>query len=60
MGETLIGISAKKMRRIFGPSRRLNKKSFAKAFGSDQYLLEQTNKRVAKFEQSVVGKSGTT
>ena len=60
MGECLVGVSKERMRRCFGPSRKLHKKAFRRSFGSDRHLLEQTNKLVAKFEQTIVGKSGTT
>jgi hypothetical protein len=60
VGECLVGVSKQRMQRCFGPSRRLHKKAFRKTFGSDKYLLELTNRRVVKFEQTVVGKSGTT
>lgn len=59
VGECLIGVSAKRMRRCYGPSRKLHKKAFAKFFGSDKNLLEQTNLRVAAFERNVVGRSVT-
>jgi len=58
MGECLTGVSKQRMRSAFGPSRKLHKKSFHKTFGSDKYLLEQTNNYVAKFEQTIVGKGG--
>ena len=60
VGECLIGVSKQRMRRCFGPSRKLHKKSFHSFYGSDKQLLEQTNKCVADFENSVVGKSGLT
>ncbi len=55
MGETLIGIDARTMRKTFGPSRKLNKKQFARHYGGDRVLLRWTNDYVASFEASTVG-----
>lgn len=55
MGECLTGTDARAMRKTFGPSRRLHKKSFTKRFGSDKHLLIITNKLVAHFEAAIVG-----
>ena len=59
VGECLVGVSKQRMRRIFGPSRKLHKKMFRKIYGSDDALLFKTNLLVEQFEQKIVGKSGS-
>lgn len=55
MGETMIGVDARTMRKQFGPSRKLNKKAFRKQFGSDEWLLWITNEHVRQFESNIIG-----
>ena len=55
-GECLVGVSKQRMRRCFGPSRKLHKKTFHKVYGSDDDLLVKTNLLVEHFEQKIVGK----
>jgi hypothetical protein len=43
------------MRACFGPSRKLHKKAFRNAYGSDALLLAKTNLYVADFESRIVG-----
>lgn len=55
MGECLTGIDARTMRKTFGPSRKLHKKAFHRRFGTDEFLLAQTNKHIDAFEASIIG-----
>lgn len=55
MGECLTGISARAMKKTFGPSRKLHKKLFAKHYGGDRTLLRWTNDYVASFEARTIG-----
>lgn len=54
-GECLTGIDGRQMRRTFGPSRKLHKKQFRRIYGTDEQLLELTNKYVKGFEQKIIG-----
>ena len=55
MGECFTGIDRRRMKKQFGPSRKLHKKQFRKRYGSDKHLLALTNEYVMKFEQSIIG-----
>ncbi len=55
VGDCLTGVTRARMRRCFGPSRKLHKKAFRKAYGSDVALLVKTNLYVADFESKVIG-----
>ena len=54
-GEWLTGVTRQRMRKAFGPSRKHNKKAFARFFGSDERLLEITNLYIKQFEDDTVG-----
>lgn len=55
VGECLIGLDARTMRKTLGPSRKLHKKQFRKIFGTDEELLAITNSYVQAFELLTIG-----
>lgn len=53
-GLPISGVTEDTMFRLLGPSRALHKKQFLEAFGSDDRLLEITEKQIDAFEAKMV------